>query len=524
MKNLGISFKLYLSFGVLLLLLAVVSAFFWSNTSKSQKIYGDYADQVRAGIHLANVERAQWELRFGVANFMTADEQGRKKIKEEGPKWYQQAEENFKAFAAGDRTPEEKQVLKEWQEVFAQYQPARERWLELYQAGKKEEAAEYRAQNTNRFGAASVKALSRLIEIQKNIGEERERTGLADSRRTRQIVMWFIGVILVCGVALSIVISRKITGSLKHSTSLLSESATQVTAASGQISDSSQSLAQGASEQASALEETSASLEEMAAMTKQNADNSQRASALMNDAGTIVGKANSFMANLTEAMKEVSAASNETAKIIKTIDEIAFQTNLLALNAAVEAARAGEAGAGFAVVADEVRNLAMRAAEAAKDTTAMIEATAAKVRDGSDLVGKTAEAFLQVASSTTKVKELVEEIAAASHEQAQGVEQINRAISELDKVVQQNAASAEESASASQELSAQSTQMKAVVAGLAELVGGGRNGSSPPAASRRQLVTAALAPLPGTRRLNPGKQASPEDIIPLGKDKDYKDF
>ena len=522
MKKIGISFKLYLSFGALLLLLAIVSAFFWTNTSKSQKIYADYADQVRAGIHLSNAERAQWELRFGVANFMVFDEQGQKKIKEEGPKWYREAEENIKAFASGDRTPEEKQVLKEWEEVFAKYKPARERWLELYQAGKKEEATEYRAQNTNRYGAASVKALGRLIEIQKHVGEERERTGLAESRQTRQLVVWFIGIILVFGVVLSIIISRKITGSLSHSTRLLSESATHVTSASVQISDSSQALAQGTSEQAAAIQETSASLEEMSAMTKQNADNAQKANALMNEAGMVVEKANRSMTDLTGAMKEVSAASDETAKIIKTIDEIAFQTNLLALNAAVEAARAGEAGAGFAVVADEVRNLAMRAAEAAKNTTGMIEATTTKVRDSSDLVGKTAEAFVQVASGTTAAKELVAEIAAASHEQALGVEQINRAISELDKVVQQNAASSEESASASQELTAQSGQMKLIVAELADLVGGRRDDAPPLTASRRRQVTSMVGALPGIRRLTQEKQASPEDVIPL--ERDFREF
>jgi len=522
MKTIGISQKLYFSFGALLVLLMVVSAVFWRNSNNSQKIYADYADQVRAGIHLSNVERAQWELRFGVANFMVFDGQGQKKIKEEGPKWYKEAEENIKAFAAGDRTPEEKQVLTEWQEVFAQYKPARERWLELYQAGKKEEAAEYRAQNTNRYGAASVKALSRLIEIQKNIGEERERAGLAESQRTRQMVVWFLGIILVCGVALSVIISHKITGSLNHSTKLLSESAVRVSSASGQISDSSQSLAQGSSEQAATIEETSASLEEMAAMTKHNADNAQKANALMHEAGIVVEQANSSMTDLTGAMQEVATASGETAKIIKTIDEIAFQTNLLALNAAVEAARAGEAGAGFAVVADEVRNLALRAAEAAKNTTDMIEATSTKVHGSSDLVGKTAEAFQQVASSTIQVKELVAEIAAASQEQARGVEQINRAISEFDKVVQQNAASAEESASASQELTAQSEQMKLIVDELAALVGARGNNShnSPPVRLQTSLPATAGA-MPESRRVSLGKQISPKKVIPLGGDEEF---
>ncbi len=171
-------------------------------------------------------------------------------------------------------------------------------------------------------------------------------------------------------------------------------------------------------------------------------------------------------------MREISAASEETAKIIKTIDEIAFQTNLLALNAAVEAARAGEAGAGFAVVADEVRNLAIRSAEAAKNTANLIEGTVKKIKHGSGIVTKTNDAFSTVAQGAKKVGELVEEISAASNEQAQGVEQINRAIAEMEKVIQTNASGAEESASAAAEMTSQAEQMKLHVADLARIVGG----------------------------------------------------
>jgi methyl-accepting chemotaxis protein len=181
------------------------------------------------------------------------------------------------------------------------------------------------------------------------------------------------------------------------------------------------------------------------------------------------------MEKLTISMKDISEASEETQKIVKTIDEIAFQTNLLALNAAVEAARAGEAGAGFAVVADEVRNLAMRAADAAKNTSGMIEGTVKKIKDGSDLVTTTNEAFTEVATSASKVGELVGEIAAASNEQAQGIEQVNRAVAEMDKVTQQNAANAEESAGASEEMRGQAEQMKDVIAELLVLVSGTSN-------------------------------------------------
>ena len=267
-------------------------------------------------------------------------------------------------------------------------------------------------------------------------------------------------------------ISNGINRSLQKIITGLNEGAEQVASAAGQVSSSSQSLAEGSSEQAAAIEETSASLEEIASMTKQNSAHSVEADHLMKEAGGIVQNANDGMAALTASMKEIYSASEETSKIIKTIDEIAFQTNLLALNAAVEAARAREAGAGFAVVADEVRNLAMRAADAAKNTAELIESTVDKVGTGSQIVTKTNATFEEVAASVAKVADLVAEIAAASNEQTEGVGQVNTAVAEMDKVVQQNAATAEESASAAEELSAQAEQMTQIVTDLMAMVGG----------------------------------------------------
>jgi methyl-accepting chemotaxis protein len=281
-------------------------------------------------------------------------------------------------------------------------------------------------------------------------------------------------VVAVGGLALAFFMARSISGPITRVIEGLTAGAEQVASGSSQVSSASQSLAEGASEQAAGIEETSSSIEEMSSMTKQNADNASQANSLMTETSLVVEKANEAMKELTRSMSEISTASEETGKIIKTIDEIAFQTNLLALNAAVEAARAGEAGAGFAVVADEVRNLAMRAAEAAKNTSNLIEGTVKKVKGGSEIVGRTNEAFAKVAQGAKKVSELVGEIAAASQEQSQGIEQINKAVSEMDKVVQGNAASAEESASASEEMNAQAEQMSEYVNELAALVGGRR--------------------------------------------------
>jgi len=242
------------------------------------------------------------------------------------------------------------------------------------------------------------------------------------------------------------------------------------------VSSSSQAFAEGSSQQAGSLEETSSYMEEIASMTKQNSEIASHADTLMKGVWQVIGEANRSMKELTESMTEISKASEETQKIVKTIDEISFQTNLLALNAAVEAARAGEAGAGFAVVADEVRNLALRAADAAKQTAELIEKTSQKITDGYHLVSKTNDAFGRVQESASKVGELIGETAAASKEQTEGIHQVSTAVNEMDKVVQQNAASAEENASAS-EMNAQAEQMKAYVEALVRMVEGTGEGT-----------------------------------------------
>lgn len=297
-----------------------------------------------------------------------------------------------------------------------------------------------------------------------------------------RIIMAIVLFVSIAGVLISSYFAGSISNLLSRVASGLGEASEQIESASGEVSTGSQSLAAGASVQAASIEETSSSLEEMASMTGQNSEHSVQADNLMKTVQEVVGSANRSMKELTGSMNEISSASEETRKIVKTIDEIAFQTNLLALNAAVEAARAGEAGAGFAVVADEVRNLAMRAAEAAKNTSGLIDDTVKKIEGGVGLVGKTNEAFGQVDENASRVASLVAEIAAASKEQAEGIELINGAVTEMDRVVQQNAAGAEENASASEEMNAQAIQMRSYVAELVRLVEGGAAGQRGPIA------------------------------------------
>jgi methyl-accepting chemotaxis protein len=315
-------------------------------------------------------------------------------------------------------------------------------------------------------------------------------------------------------------------------TDFLNQASAEVTSAANQISAASQSLAEGASEQASSLEETSSSLEEMASMTKHNADNANQAKAMMAETKKIVEKVDSHMGKMAAAITEITRTSEETGKIIKTIDEIAFQTNLLALNAAVEAARAGEAGAGFAVVADEVRNLALRAAEAAKNTNGLIENTIKAVKQGNQLTSETQEAFRENVTVAGKVGQLIDEIASASEEQAQGISQINKAVSEMDRVTQQTASSAEESASASEELNSQAEQMKGCVSELVAVVSGRSGRTTGPARVRQEVAEKAVrrrtiagppkSPV-GRKPVPAVKRPTPEQIIPFG-DEGFKDF
>ncbi len=358
-------------------------------------------------------------------------------------------------------------------------------------------------------------------------------------------LLWGGIVFLVLLFCISVVIIRKnvqlIFNTLGELAGGMNTASKRLLDVSAQVSEEGFQLADGSSNQASALEKTSAALEEIASMTKQNADNVGEADAISKTSVVDINEAIGSMKGLNSSMEEITSASEETQKIIRTIDEIAFQTNLLALNAAVEAARAGEAGAGFAVVADEVRNLAMRAAGAAKNTANIIDDTVNKIREGSQILDQVNDSFSKVEVGSRKISELLGEIAVASKEQALGIEQINKAVAELDQVVQQNAATAEESASASTEMRMEAERIMGFVKGLSRLLDGKRSGDgavngngkvktdklslksafNPPKASAgvSGKGSQTAAPVQGNGQ---AQLVSPEEVIPF--DEDFSDF
>jgi len=372
--------------------------------------------------------------------------------------------------------------------------------------------------------------LGKLVE--KTESEVKAINTLVKESSTRaeavSIPVLLVGALLALGFGIWLAIS--ISRSLGKIIVELSESSRQLTAASSQVAGASQSLAAGASEQASSLEETSASLEEVSSMVQRNAKNANHILCLMHKAQDTVTKGDASMARMLESINGIKSSASATAKIIKTIDEIAFQTNLLALNAAVEAARAGEAGKGFAVVAEEVRNLARRSAEAARNTADLLEGSQRQADSGVNVAKETAENLTEIKTSATEVATLVSEIAHASQEQSQGIGQINTAVSEMDKVVQQNSAASEESASAAEQLSAQSHELNNIVGRLVVLVDGGAGNAAGGEYTSAQTSHYEMHSSPREQahqklqaKTNRPALKKAEEIIPLD-DSDLKDF
>lgn len=351
------------------------------------------------------------------------------------------------------------------------------------------------------------------------------RDSAASTSSLMSVLRWLTIVLCLIAGGVSVVafwVVRSSSTTLRRLAGELAESSRQVASAAHQVSSSSQALAQGASEQAATLEETSASTEEINSMTQKNAENASGSAKEMEKANHLLKETDEKLTQMIGSMKDINTSSEKISKIIRVIDEIAFQTNILALNAAVEAARAGEAGMGFAVVADEVRNLAQRCAQAAKDTSDLIEESIVRSNEGKTRLDEVAASIARVFESASHMGILANEVHVGSQEQARGIEQIARAVTQMQQVTQSTAASAEESASAGEEMSAQAQTLLDSVEQLRTLVGGAE--SEPPATARRHSVqTAANRPRAAApARVGPARPKPPAAQIPL--EGDFQDF
>jgi methyl-accepting chemotaxis protein len=476
MKNASLSVKLIGGFMIVACLLLVGGFSGWYSVNLLSK----HLLQVNTGsipfirglamISEARISIQKFEYGMLIPEFVKDDGEKAQQMSNLEKKW-KMAEQGFNMIDPLPRTKEETEIWNNFKSVWENWRKENSQVLELAKTGKREEAIASLTSKEKRAAENVEKLLDDLVSLNMKLTEEKNKSAAVTERWTKIVTSIGTGLGVVVTVLLGIFFARYITKPINSVIKLLTESTDHVTSASREVAAASQSLAQGASEQASSIEESSSSLEEMAAMTKQNAGNAEHANKIMSHAEKSVSAAAESMKDLISSMKDISSASEEISKIINTIDGIAFQTNLLALNAAVEAARAGEAGAGFAVVAEEVRNLAMRSAEAARSTAALIEGTVKKIHESSDLVGIASQTFTEVARGADKVGELIRQISAGSKEQAQGIEQLNRAVAEMDKVTQQTAANAEQSAATAEEMNAQAEQIAQIAAMLVNTVG-----------------------------------------------------
>ena len=475
-NNLTLGKRIALGFAVLLALILLLGLTSWYQSSQSSAGVDSLTKDNLPGVELTS-ELIADTLRYRTINLRHIISTNKVEMADLDKQADAQAQKLLAGLVAYRKTivmAEEKQLSEKIEPLLNEYRAAAKEMRKLSMDLKTDEAIALNQGAVSKAYTAYEEAVLACKEWNVKAADATSQSLNAMLQSSKRLTVIVLAVSLVFGIGCAFLIIRSIGRVLRGISTTLSAGADQTASAATQVSSASQSLAEGASEQAASLEETSSSLEEMASMTQRNAETASKVKELGSQARQAGDQGVRDMAAMTTAMDAIKTSSADIAKIIKTIDEIAFQTNLLALNAAVEAARAGEAGMGFAVVADEVRSLAQRCAHAAKETAAKIEDAVQKSAAGAEISAKVAKSLEEIVGKARQVDELASEVAASSKEQSVGIAQVNTAVTQMDKVTQSNAANAEESASASEELNAQAESLKEAVAQLLKLVDGGK--------------------------------------------------
>jgi methyl-accepting chemotaxis protein len=494
--------KLITGLGIVLILMFAIGGVGVWNTKRSKALIEDLGTtNTRGAVQLAQAQTALWQLRYATPQFIVlTGKAARDKIIAEETKWNKEIDDSLAAFKKGKHGTETLASLQKLEEIFKQYKEVRPRWFQLHGEGKLEEAAEWRARTNTPLGAAMVAALNELIQLQQKAADAHESEAISQTEAPRTVLLALIMLTVALaplalvfairsihnplGKALTLankvaagdltaqidVHSKDEFGTLLTALKTMNDNlsrmvrdirsgADSISASAAEVAAGNSDLSQRTEEQATTLEQTASSMEQLTAAVRENTHSADSANALAKAANQVAAQGGKVVGAVVTTMNEIQESSKKIGDIIGVIDGIAFQTNILALNAAVEAARAGEQGRGFAVVATEVRALAGRSAEAAREIKALIGNSLQKVETGTRQVEDAGKTMSQIVASVEKVTNIIDQISAASREQANGIEQVNHAVSQMDQVVQQNAAVVEQAAAAAESMQNNAQQL-----------------------------------------------------------------